>query len=296
MSVNVKQRISFDFFGLRCDIIVPTQVDVEHFLYYFSHFHCCSDPPDLEIRLEVEQTGMSFVGGLLEESVEKRIFVKEGEKPLKLYDRFANRSNRPSPIPPFGFAPLRDSLHVIHGASIVSPNGDSILMIGGSFSGKSVLTLEMLHRGWRFQSDDLTILTKNSLETLAFPRPIGVREKTFEILQWLNKDRQNECGRRFLISNQWTWMVTATELFGECGCDRAQLRGVCILNNFKSATECVLRETSPVTIDEVCFWKTPSKTPQDDQTAPGISFYKADYCIETHTNQLADLLEDSWRD
>src|ERR1700738_5329861 len=149
------QPLSFEFYGVRCDIFVPTQVDADHLLYYFHYFRASQGNPVIEISLEVEDTQAPFMESLLNSHLTKRISVRQSTKTWLLYDRFQAKSNRPTPIPPFEFAPLRDTIRLLHAASIVSPTGGSLILTGGSFSGKSVLVLEMLRRGWRFQSDDL---------------------------------------------------------------------------------------------------------------------------------------------
>jgi len=56
-------------------------------------------------------------------------------------------------------------------ASAVSVNGNGILLIGESKSGKSDLTLRLLHDGAELIADDRTVLKKKGTTVYAFPNP-----------------------------------------------------------------------------------------------------------------------------
>ena len=56
-------------------------------------------------------------------------------------------------------------------ASAVSVNGNGVLLIGESKSGKSDLTLRLLHDGAELVADDRTVLKKNGNSVYAFPNP-----------------------------------------------------------------------------------------------------------------------------
>ena len=66
---------------------------------------------------------------------------------------------------PFGLYPL-------HTASLLTPDGAGLLIVGGSGSGKSTLTIGLIRKGWSYLSDDAVLLRKRSeaVEALALRR------------------------------------------------------------------------------------------------------------------------------
>ena len=60
----------------------------------------------------------------------------------------------------------------LHGAGLVPPEGEGILVIGPSGSGKSTLSLGLIRQGWRYLSDDALLLHSHSscVEALALRR------------------------------------------------------------------------------------------------------------------------------
>lgn len=59
----------------------------------------------------------------------------------------------------------------IHAASLCSPEGDGVLLVGEAAVGKTTLALSLLDRGFRFGSDDTTCIERKSLDCSCFPLP-----------------------------------------------------------------------------------------------------------------------------
>jgi hypothetical protein len=63
-------------------------------------------------------------------------------------------------------------LFSLHAASLLTPDGVGVLIVGSSGSGKSTLTIGLIRKGWGYLSDDAVLLRKRSevVEALALRR------------------------------------------------------------------------------------------------------------------------------
>ena len=75
---------------------------------------------------------------------------------------------------------LRDRFACLHAAT-VSRDGDGLMLCGAARCGKTVLTVLLLQQGLKFSSDDVSLLERDSLEVLPFPRALNIREEYAEI-------------------------------------------------------------------------------------------------------------------
>lgn len=173
-------RVAFDFWGARCDVEVTHRSDAEHLSMYFAEHGGDARRADVSIRLKA--SGHPFIGSLLNANITKEIDVRIGTGNWEKWDRFTDRSNRPSPLPPITLPPLQGTVSALHAAAVAPLGGDATLLVGPSFSGKSVLTLALMLRGWDCLTDDLSVLTNNGAVVQPFRRPIGIRENTLRIL------------------------------------------------------------------------------------------------------------------
>jgi hypothetical protein len=229
--------LDLDFFGVGTRIVVPAPFDEQHFRYYFGHFVTeLTAAPAIELHFATRPE-VSFVKALMDSETVKVTMVREGEGPWRIHDLFTARSTQASPLPPFQLAPFRARYATIHAASLVHPRtGGAVLLRGPSFSGKSVLTLELLRRGWGFLSDDMSIIERESCTLRAFPRPIGIRENTRKLLPWLDELVAGlEGGRRIRTPSGETIMIQVEELFPGAVSDGAPLHHVVELDRHEDA-------------------------------------------------------------
>ena len=64
----------------------------------------------------------------------------------------------------------------LHGATLAPPNADTALaIVGAQGAGKSTLAYELVRRGWRLLSDDLTRVTRTANGIFAWPGRTGIK-------------------------------------------------------------------------------------------------------------------------
>ncbi|MGH2806105.1 MAG: hypothetical protein ACRDKT_02395 [Actinomycetota bacterium] len=69
----------------------------------------------------------------------------------------------------------RDRFVDLHGACLAK-DSRCVLLVGGTGSGKTTLTVAMGDDGWDCLSDDISIIDRSSEMVIAFPKPVGVRD------------------------------------------------------------------------------------------------------------------------
>jgi len=71
-------------------------------------------------------------------------------------------------------------LFSLHAASLLTPEGMGVLIVGSSGSGKSTLTIGLIRKGWGYLSDDAVLLRKRSeaVEALALRRHCFIDAQT----------------------------------------------------------------------------------------------------------------------
>ena len=120
-------------------------------------------------------------------------------------------------LPPSGqsvFPPLAQlaarGWGAVHGSALQTADGrGGMIVTGESTSGKSTLALELIRRGWRFLSDDTTLVTPAN-RIVPFTRPIGVRENTLLSMSWMSEYVLNV--PRLQTATGTTFMVHPTAL------------------------------------------------------------------------------------
>jgi hypothetical protein len=192
--------------------------DAAHLRYYLSDH---LEPqgarlrPEVSVRLETDGGG-SFTAAL-GTATTKRVWWRTPAAPWRLYEEWGTRARLPSPVPPFGLAPLRDLVRTRHGAALAAPDGSArtLAVTGSSGSGKSVVLVHLLRLGWRFVSDDLLVTDRRTKGRLYYyGRPVGVRERSLPLLPWLDAALLADAPR---VPTRWgdTWMVRPQRL-GRC--------------------------------------------------------------------------------
>ncbi|MBM7439368.1 hypothetical protein [Streptomyces sp. HB132] len=194
----------------------PDPADVAHLRYYLSdHLVDHDSPAGLVVRLETESGG-SFTEALGTAAV-KRVRWRTTTGPWRLYEEWGEHARRPSPVPPFGLPPLRDLVHLRHGAAVAAPDGSAraLAITGDSGAGKSLVLLHLLRLGWVFVSDDLLVTDRRHKARLySYGRPVGIRERSLPLLPWLDAGLLDDAP---VLPTRWgrTWMVRPQRL-GRC--------------------------------------------------------------------------------
>lgn len=208
------ETLDADFFGVHTRIHVDTANDAAHLRYYLhDHLRSVGDSslPRVSIRLEVD--GEHPFVATLGKSCTKRIWCRSWHGRWSLYEQFAERASRVSPIPPLSLRPLVDRLSVRHGAAVAAPdaNDAALVITGGSGAGKSLVLLHLLRAGWPFVSDDLLVLERRDRWRVHYyGRPIGVRTVSLPLCGWLDQrwlDRAvtvpTMLGTTYMVRPEW---------------------------------------------------------------------------------------------
>ena len=70
---------------------------------------------------------------------------------------------------------------IIHSA-VLEKSGRAVIMPGMPGAGKSTLSAALMSKGWRLLSDELALLTLDSLNVSPLPRPISLKNKSIDII------------------------------------------------------------------------------------------------------------------
>ena len=171
-----------EFFGHRFAYETAAPRDVAHLGLIFRAFRAEETTTPVAARFRLSDDHRSpYVDSLI------------GQAPALTPVRFRNGSGwrdwtfADTPLPPFSVPPLTARHLVLHGSCVTSGDG-AVAVVGPSFAGKSALLLESLRLGGRAVADDLVVVTPALTGPPAvwrYPKPVGVRRPTLDLLPWL---------------------------------------------------------------------------------------------------------------
>lgn len=88
-------------------------------------------------------------------------------------------------------APLlrRRGYFLVHAFAAASPDGQAVLLVGPTHSGKTTAGLSLLLDGWRLLANDVVLLERRADGIYCLPTPgdVGIRPLTFELLPGLDR-------------------------------------------------------------------------------------------------------------
>ena len=82
---------------------------------------------------------------------------------------------------------ISQDLSVFHAASIVK-DGKAILLAGESGEGKTTLTVSLVKRGFRYLSDDLSVIHPETLKALPTPKAVHLKGESMEFFPSLSPE------------------------------------------------------------------------------------------------------------
>lgn len=106
---------------------------------------------------------------------------------------------------------------LLHGAAL-SSRGKALVLSGLSGSGKTTLALELTRRGFRFFSDEIAAISRSTHLIHPFPRAIGTRESTLNLL---NKIDFKASKLHHTTSGERKWIVDIEDIFS------SPMAGIC---------------------------------------------------------------------
>lgn len=181
-------RLPLQFWGVNVDVEVACRHDATHLAFYFEgHMRLAGDPV-IRVVLDTDPPGHGFVSGIGDPGIVKLVAVDHGTG-LGVYERFTDRAQRPTPLPPFCLPPFVARFRIHHAACAVTPDGQyAVLIRGASGSGKSTVLLGLLERGWQFMADDIAVAEQRFVHR--YHRPIGIRTATMRLFPHLARVRE----------------------------------------------------------------------------------------------------------
>jgi outer membrane lipoprotein-sorting protein len=212
---EIKHSLNLNFYGFLLELNFMYSDDLAHYEYYFKYFTEQSFDGKTNLRTIWTAENQPFVEALENPEYIKSIYIILNEEEVFLYDKFKNRSSKPSLIPPLHLSPFNNQHIGFHGAALVRDH-KAVLIFGKNNSGKSTCSISLIMNSYRFLSDDLIIYDFKNNQVLAFPRPIGLREGTLKAYPEIKNSLLNKQLIRYKAVDYTHLMVAPEELFPGC--------------------------------------------------------------------------------
>lgn len=177
---EIKERmvrnIFLNFFGAVVRIESENREDIDHLIYFYKYYRFPEDncvSPDVSFYLVTEKKDVPFIISLINNDIKNAVYFEtKNTTGIKIWE------HRDTPIPPFTVHPLKGKFLILHASVIEIRNQLAIIFPAGHYQGKTTIALEMTRRGYKFLTDDLTIINTNTMTVEPFLKPVGIREKT----------------------------------------------------------------------------------------------------------------------
>lgn len=206
-------RVCFNFHGAKIIIYTNSSYMADHLNLAYNYFERDSvgDPQFSLLALESGKPG--------HEEICKSLFPRREVKDHILISRDLNLIIFLRDCPLLAFytvkflfgeviRPLHKQFLGIHAAAL-SKNGRGLLLCGAARCGKTVLTSLLLQKGFGYCSDDVTLVSRDTMQVVPFPRALNIREE-YEKLAAPMLQKARRVGH-FKIADQKRVLVDLTD-------------------------------------------------------------------------------------
>lgn len=83
---------------------------------------------------------------------------------------------------------LFDRFLIVHGAALARPGRPGLVFAGALRCGKTTLSLNLIYGGYRFASDDVVLIDRETLLVHPYPRMLNVRLDSLDLIPGLRRD------------------------------------------------------------------------------------------------------------
>ena len=166
------------FFGVTTEVYAST-TDCVELAFFFRRFMVeAQSASDIRVELTSASDSGFFRSLLRKDGSLKSVRVVSPEGVTET--SFSGWSGRPSPLPPFGYQPLRDRVCVLPGACVEAPDGTTLIIRGSTHAGKTAVEVTLALRGYHVLSDHLIVLDRTSGQVFPYMTPVGFRGALLE--------------------------------------------------------------------------------------------------------------------
>lgn len=216
-------QATYQFFDVTVTVKSPAYSDITTLNHIFRAFPAKEgNLPHITFYLMVDEPNISFLQSLLMPYLSycnRTIYYeKDGRYEQWLYPD--------TPLPPFAISPLKGAYFLVHGCAVVTENNKGLIFPAPSMSGKTTLTLELVRRGLKCLSDDLLVIDPNTLHILPYPKPVGIREKTLELIKGLTTRLESQDVHKLCLGSMdetKVWLTHIDDIYPNCLSELTQI-------------------------------------------------------------------------
>jgi hypothetical protein len=162
---------TYEILSVRIEIQCESRQLSRHIRYVFGDFRASSDgPPDVRYIILGNKSSVSRSVYI---AYRDACFRCEGDNELKFIQNMDSEIIHT-------VASQLSWFYIIH-AGVVAIGNTAVLLPGRTGSGKSILTLGLVARGFQYLSDDVAPMVIDTMKVLPFPRAINIKKNLFEL-------------------------------------------------------------------------------------------------------------------